>query len=317
MERIVFMGTPEFAVPSLRALAERYEVTLVVTQPDRPAGRSRALRAPAVKAAAQALGLPVYQPESLRGPEALARLQQVAPTAIVVAAYGEILRRNVLALPPRGCVNVHASLLPRHRGAGPIAAAILAGDAVAGVTIMLMDEGMDTGAMLAQAEVPIDPDDTTGTLTARLAELGAQLLAETLPRWLAGEIEPQPQDGAQATYAARITKQDGLIDWAEPAEIIVRQVRAFDPWPGAYSYWQGRRLRVTRAEAVLAWCGREVPGTVLEMAAGPAVATGEGALLLHEIQLEGKCCVGCTEFLRGQRGFIGAVLGDGATLSAD
>jgi len=227
----------------------------------------------------------------------------------VVAAYGEILRRNVLSLPPRGCVNVHASLLPRHRGAAPVAAAILAGDRVTGVTIMLMDEGMDTGPILAQAEEPIRPDDTTGTLTARLAELGARALSETLPGWLAGRVEPRAQDGSQATYAPRITKDDGLIDWSEPADIIERKVRAFHPWPGAYTYWQGRRLRITQAEVVRDWCGRDEPGTVFEVARGAAVATGEGALLLRELQLEGRCCVGCAEFLRGQRGFVGAVLG--------
>lgn len=309
MERLVFMGTPEFAVPALRALAARYEVALVVTQPDRPAGRSRAPRPPAVKTAAQALGLPVYQPDTLRGPEALSRLEAARPEVIVVAAYGEILRRSVLSLPPRGCVNVHASLLPRHRGAAPVAAAILAGDRVTGVTIMLMDEGMDTGPILAQAEEPVRADDTAGTLTARLAELGARCLLDTLPRWLAGEIEPQPQDGSQATYAPRVTKEDGLIDWSEPAEVIERKVRAFDPWPGAYTYWQGRRLRIVRAGVVAGWCGADEPGTVLDTAYGPAVATGGGALLLRELQLEGRCCVGCAEFLRGQRGFIGSVLG--------
>ena len=309
MERLVFMGTPEFAVPSLRAVAERYEVPLVVTQPDRPAGRSRALRPPPVKVAAQALGLPVYQPDSLRGPEAVARLEAARPDAIVVAAYGEILRQNVLSLPPRGCVNVHASLLPRHRGAAPVAAAILAGDRETGVTIMLMDAGMDTGPILGRARERIRPDDTTGTLTARLAELGARTLVEVLPRWLAGEIEPQAQDNSQATYAPRVTKEDGLIDWSEAAEVIERKVRAFDPWPGAYTYWQGRRLRIVRAGVVEDWCGGEEPGTVLETAQGAAVATGSGALLLRELQLEGRCCVGCAEFLRGQRGFIGAVLG--------
>jgi len=309
MERVVFMGTPEFAVPSLRALAGHYEVALVVTQPDRPAGRSRAPRPPAVKVAAQALGMQVYQPDSLRGPEAVARLEAAQPEVIVVAAHGEILRQNVLSLPPRGCVNVHASLLPRHRGAAPVAAAILAGDEVTGVTIMLMDAGMDTGPILARAQESIRPDDTTGTLTARLAELGARTLLETLPRWLAGEIEPQPQDSSQATYAPRITKEDGLIDWAEPAEVIERKVRAFDPWPGAYSYWQGRRLRIVSAGVVAGWCGGEEPGTVLETAQGVAVATGGGALLLRELQLEGRCCVGCAEFLRGQRGFVGSVLG--------
>ncbi len=312
MERLVFMGTPAFAVPSLRALAERYEVALVVTQPDRPAGRRRTPRPPAVKVAAQALGLPVYQPDSLRSPEALARLREAEPRAIVVAAYGEILRQPVLALPPRGCVNVHASLLPRHRGAGPVAAAILAGDAVTGVTIMLMDAGMDTGPMLAQAEVPIHPDDTTATLTARLAGLGAQLLVETLPGWLAGELEPRPQDGSLATYAPRITKEDGLIDWSQPAAAIERAVRAFDAWPGAYTYWQGRRLKIVRAEALAGWCGEAAPGTVLEAAEGPAVATGEGALLLRDLQVEGRCCVDCVSFMHGQRDFVGSVLGSAA-----
>ncbi len=310
MERVVFMGTPAFAVPSLRALAAHYEVTLVVTQPDRPAGRGRALVPTPVKAAARELGLELYQPDSLRSPEALEVLRQARPDVIVVAAYGEILRQNVLSLPPFGCVNVHASLLPRHRGAGPIAAAILAGDAVTGVTIMLMDAGMDTGPMLAQAEEPIHPDDTTATLTPRLAELGAQLLIETLPRWLAGELTPQPQDSAQATYAPMIRKEDGLIDWTDPAVAIERAVRAFDPWPGAYTFWQGRRLRIARAEALPAWCGPQEPGTVVGLGAGAAaVVTGEGALRLVDVQLEGKRCTDCCSFVCGQPGLIGSVLG--------
>ncbi|MGQ9682613.1 MAG: methionyl-tRNA formyltransferase [Anaerolineae bacterium] len=308
MERIVFMGTPEFAVPSLRALHERYEVTLVVTQPDRAAGRGRTLAAPAVKVAARDLGLPVYQPDSLRSPQALERLRAAEPEAIVVAAYGEILRQNVLSLPPKGCVNVHASLLPRHRGAAPIAAAILAGDAVTGITIMLMDEGMDTGPILAQAEEAIRPDDTTGSLTPRLAALGARLLQETLPRWLASEIVPQTQDSRRATYAPQVRKEDGRIDWTDPAEAIARQVRAFDPWPGAFTFWQGRRLRIVQAEAQPGWCGRQEPGTTLELNGRLGVATGEGALILNALQIEGKRCVDCAAFLRGQPGFVGAVL---------
>ncbi|MDI7277883.1 MAG: methionyl-tRNA formyltransferase [Anaerolineae bacterium] len=308
MHRLIFMGTPGFAVPSLRALTGLYDVALVVTQPDRPAGRARALTESPVKVAARALGLPIFQPDSLRGDRAVALLQQVQPEAMVVVAYGEILRREVLAIPRRGCVNVHASLLPRHRGAAPIAAAILAGDAVTGVTVMLMDEGMDTGPLLAQAREPMRSGDTTATLTARLADLGAQLLVETLPRWLSGELVPQPQDGSLATYAPRIRKEDGLIDWAQPAAVIERQVRAFDPWPGAYTFWQGRRLRITRAAPLVAWCGPQAPGTVIEVPGGVAVATGEGALRLEELQLEGKRCVDCACFVRGQPGFVGSVL---------
>ncbi len=263
---------------------------------------------PPVKAEARELGIPVLQPDTLRSPEALSALEAARPDVIVVAAYGEILRRRVLELPPRGCVNVHASLLPRHRGAAPVAAAILAGDRVAGVTIMLMDQGMDTGPMLAQAEEPVRPDDTTGTLTARLAEVGARLLAATLPLWLAGQAHPQPQDGSRATYAPRITKEDGEVDWTQPALHISWQVRAFDPWPGTYSHWRGRRLRIVGAAPLEGWCGPEVPGTVIETREGVAVATGEGALLLRHLQLEGKRCLDCDGFLCGQPGFVGSVL---------
>lgn len=309
MERMVFMGTPDFAVPSLRSLHEQYEVTLVVTQPDRPAGRRRAVREPAVKAAARELGLPIYQPDTLRGAEAVEALRTARPDVIVVAAFGEILRENILSLPPRGCVNVHASLLPRHRGASPVAAAILAGDPVCGVTIMLMDRGMDTGPILAQAQGPIGPDDTTETLTERLSHLGARLLAETLPRWMAGELEPQPQDANSATYAPLVRKDDGLIDWGDPAIVTERKIRAFDPWPGAYTYWQGRRLKLVRAETSPSWCGPEEPGTVLEACGGVAVATGEGALVIRQLQVAGKRCVDCAAFLCGQPDFVGSVLG--------
>ncbi len=312
MQRVVFMGTPEFAVPSLRALSVHYEIALVVTQPDRPAGRGRGVRESAVKVAARELGLPVYQPDSLRGPEPLAALREAKPDVAVVAAFGEILRESVLTLPPRGCVNVHASLLPRHRGASPVAAAILAGDTASGTTIMLLDQGMDTGPILAQAQEPIRPDDTTGTLTERLSHLGARLLLETLPLWLAGQLEPQPQDASQATYAPRVRKEDGLIDWANPAIVIERQIRAFDPWPGAYTFWQGRRLRIVSAEANAAWCGREVPGTVLQACDGLAVATGEGALIVRQLQVAGKRCVDCAAFLCGQPHFVGSVLAGAA-----
>ncbi|MBI3764167.1 MAG: methionyl-tRNA formyltransferase, partial [Chloroflexi bacterium] len=200
MARVVFMGSPDFAVPSLRALCAGHEIVGVVTQPDRPAGRGRRLAESAVKVTARELGLPIIQPESLRAPGALAALRDWSPDAIVVADFGQILRQDVLHLPPFGCLNVHASLLPRHRGAAPIPAAILAGDAETGVTIMKMDAGLDTGPILARRSEAIHPDDTTATLTARLARLGADLLSETLPAYLARQITPQPQDDSQATY---------------------------------------------------------------------------------------------------------------------
>lgn len=309
MERVVFMGTPDFAVPALEAVGKRWEVTLVVTQPDRPSGRRRTPAEPAVKVAARELELPVYQPETLRSAEALAVLQQAQPAVIVVAAFGQILPKSVLDLPPHGCLNIHASLLPRYRGAAPVAAAILAGDDVTGVSIMLMDPGLDTGPVLTQAAEPIRPDDTTGTLTARLARLGADLLVDTLPRWLRGELTPQPQDEAQVTYAPRITKEDGLIDWTRSSQEIARAVRAFDPWPGAYTYWNGQRLRIIRAEALPQYRAYAEPGTVIETPKGVAVVSGEGVLLLHELQLAGKCCLDCASFVRGQPRLLGSVLG--------
>ncbi|TET99449.1 MAG: methionyl-tRNA formyltransferase, partial [Dehalococcoidia bacterium] len=215
---IVFLGTPAFAVPSLRRLAdEGYEIAAVYTQPDRPAGRGRRLTPPPVKTAALAMGLPVRQPESLRDPSALAELTSLHPEVGVGVAYGQILRQEVLAIPPKGVLNVHPSLLPRHRGASPIPAAILAGDRETGVTIILMDPGMDSGPVLAQRSLPIEDWDTAGTLTEKLAPLAADLLAETLSRWLQGEIDPQPQDHSLATKAPLLKKEHGAIDWSLPA----------------------------------------------------------------------------------------------------
>jgi methionyl-tRNA formyltransferase len=310
MARVIFMGTPEFAVPSLRALVDGHEVVGVVTQPDRPAGRGRKVVVSPVKEVALAQGLPLFQPPSLRPPEAVARLAEWRPEVIVVAAFGQILREPVLALPPHGCLNVHASLLPRYRGAAPIAAAILAGEAVTGVTIMRMDEGMDTGPILAQVECPIAPDDTTATLSARLAELGARLLLETLPGWLAGEIEAQPQDGSLATYCRPLQKEDGRLDWTRPAVALDRQVRACEPWPGAYTTWQGQRLKVLRARARPEWQAGGQPGQVMALDGGIGVVTGQGALELLEVQLAGKKPMAAGAFALGQREWVGSVLGE-------
>ncbi len=311
MERLVFMGTPDFAVPVLKALIGRYEIVGVVTQPDRRAKRGRKVKVPPVKVVALAHDLPVLQPPHLRQPDVVAKLIALAPEAIVVAAYGQILPPEVLAIPPRGCLNVHASLLPRYRGAAPVAAAILAGEQETGVTIMLMDEGMDTGPILSQATCSISSQDTRESLSARLAQLGADLLMDTLPRWLAGEIEPRPQDHSQATYSRIIAKEDGLIDWSQSAVEIWRRCRAYHPWPGTYTYWRGKLLKVLRAEALPHWSGEGEPGQVMALDEGLAVVTGEGALLLTEVQLAGKRAMSIEDFARGQRDFVSSVLGRG------
>lgn len=309
MTRIVFMGTPQFAVPTFLALTDRYPVVGVVTQPDRPAGRGRAVAASPVKQAAMARGIPVFQPRTLRTEEAVDHLAAWQPELIVVAAFGQILPRSILELPRHGCLNVHASLLPRHRGAAPIPAAILAGDATTGITIMRMDEGMDTGPILAQSEVPIQPEDTTASLTHRLAHLGADLLLDLLPRWLRDEIEPRPQDHSQATYCRPLRKEDGLLDWSRSAVELDRQVRACDPWPGAYTTWQGQMLKVWRTRPRSEWQGGGRPGQIVSLQPGIGVVTGEGVLELGTVQLAGRKPMAVELFARGQRGFIGGVLG--------
>ncbi|MGQ0601626.1 MAG: methionyl-tRNA formyltransferase [Anaerolineales bacterium] len=303
--RIVFMGTPEFAVPSLRALNEHASVVGVVTQPDRPAGRGQKLIESPVKQCAASYGLPVIQPARLREPEAMAQLTAWRPDVIIVAAFGQILQQAVLALPPHGCLNIHASLLPRWRGAAPIAAAIAAGDAETGITLMQIDVGLDTGPMLAKRAETIRADDITATLTARLALLGAELLIATLPHYLSGAIIPQPQDNSLATYAPQLKKEDGQLDFTRPALELARQVRAFTPWPGAFARWNGQRLKILRAAVTEA---RGEPGALLTTEAGPAVACGEGALLLLEVQPPGKRPMTAADFVRGARHFLGARL---------
>lgn len=320
--RVVFLGTPEFAAPVLRTLlaAPDLDLPLVVTQPDRPAGRGRRLIASPIKELAVAHGIPVFQPERLRGPDVVERLRAVDADLFVIAAYGQILRQAVLDLPRHGCLNVHPSLLPRHRGPAPIAAAILAGDSETGVTIMLTDRGMDTGPILAQEVVPLPRDATTATLTPQLFELGATLLLRMIPAWLAGQIAPRPQDDGRATVTRTFTKADGAIDWQAPALTIERQVRALNPWPRAYTFDSGKRLIVLDARATLsdARGNRALtidapaqPGTVVAIERdGPLVATGAGLLLLSEVQPEGRRAVPGGEFARGQAGFVGRRLGD-------
>jgi len=308
--RVIFMGTPDFAVPALEGLLAEHQVAAVVTQPDRPAGRGRVPKASPVKEVALAHGVEVLQPARLRGNQAfLERLRALEPAVIVVAAFGLLLPPEVLSVPRRGCLNVHASLLPRHRGAAPVAAAILAGDEETGVTVMLMDEGLDTGPILAQARCPVGGEDTTRSLTARLALLGRDLLLETLPRWVAGEITPQPQDEGKATYSQPLRKSDGEMDWSKPAAVLAREVRAFNPWPGSYTFWRGRRIKVLRARPAEAVEAGGVPGQVVLVGRQPGVVTGAGILVLEEVQPAGRPAMPADAFCRGQRDLVGAVLG--------
>jgi len=306
--RIVFLGTPEFAVPTLaRLYADGHDVAAVYCQPDRPAGRSGQPSPPPVKRWAVAHGLPAFQPRSLRREAVQAELRALAPEALVLVAYGLLLPQAVLDLAPHGGLNLHPSLLPRHRGPAPVVGALLAGDTETGVSIMLMDAGMDTGPVLAQERTPIGPDENAAELSDRLAHQGAALMAATLPRWAAGDITPQPQDETLATTTRLMTKDDGVLDWSRPAEVLARQVRAYYPWPSAATRWQGRVLKVLAATAASGSGGPA--GTVVAHAGGAAVATGDGLLVLRTVQSEGKKPSEVADFLRGARGFIGSALG--------
>ena len=308
------MGTPEFAVPTLNALAEApaYDVVGVVTQPDRRCGRGRQLAPSAVKEAALAHSLPVFQPPSLREADAVAQLRAWEPLVCVVAAFGQILQPEILDLPSHGCINVHASLLPRWRGAAPVTGAILEGDQVTGVTIMRMDAGLDTGPILSQSDppVPIHATDTREELTRRLAREGAELLLKTLPPYLAGELTPQPQPEEGVTYVDQLRKQDGQLDWSLSAIELDRRVRAFQPWPGTFTTYLGQRLKVLRVSPMPEWRGESPPGTLVALADGLAVATGRGALRLEELQLAGKRSMDAEAFLCGQRDCVGNLLGE-------
>lgn len=311
--RAVFMGTPQFAVPALTALMDAgCDVVGVYTQPDRRSGRGRRRAASPVKQAALERGLPVFQPTSLRR-DAAARAQLAAlePHLIVVAAYGLFLPPDTLRLPPLGALNIHPSLLPRYRGPSPVAAAILADDAATGVTVIQLDEGMDSGPILAQYETPICAAETADTLTARLFEMGAALLADVLPKWRSGDIAPAPQDESGATITRLLSREDGAIDWHMTAAQIARQARAYHPWPGSFTHWRGRLLKVLKCSPLQSDADSP-PGRVIALpdGVGVGVATGEGVLALRRLQLEGRQAVGASEFVQGYGDFVGSTLGD-------
>jgi methionyl-tRNA formyltransferase len=309
---VVFMGTPEFAVPVLDCLIQsEYQVVAVYTQPDRPAGRRQGLVSSVVKEAALVYGLQILQPTSLKQPEEKERLADLHPDVIIVAAFGQLLPQSILDIPPFGCLNIHFSLLPKHRGPAPVAAAILAGDKVSGVSIMLMDKGFDTGPILAQEQTSILPQDTTESLSNKLAHVGAQLLIKTLPLWLEGHLTPQPQIETEATYSKTITKEDGEIDWHLSAVELWQRLRAFQPWPGCYTRWQGKLIKIIKAIPLPEVQGGK-PGqvVVIRQPQGTLVGvqTAEGVLQLLQVQLEGKRAMSAEEFIRGQRSFTDALL---------
>ena len=306
--RIVFMGTPDFAVPSLQALIDAgHDVCAVYTQPDKPQGRKQILTAPPVKTLALEHDIPVFQPNTLKNEDEQARLRELAPEVIIVVAYGKLLPKAVLDIPPHGCINVHGSLLPRWRGAAPIQWAVIAGDEMAGVTTMQMAEGLDTGDMLLTYETKVGEKETAGELFDRLAQSGAELLTQTLVKL--DEITPRPQDDAQSCYAHMLDKQMAVIDWSKSAHEIDCLIRGLNPWPIALTTLSGERLKMFAAEKA---AGNGEPGTVLEAdpKKGLTVACGEGALKLTEIQLVGGKRMKATDFLRGHAIEVGTKLGD-------
>jgi methionyl-tRNA formyltransferase len=309
--RIVFMGTPQFAVTILESLLQSaYEVLAVYTQPDKPAGRGRPVVLPPVKRLALERQIQVIQPKTFKSREVVEQLASFQPELIIVAAFRAILPPEVLSLPQFDCLNVHPSLLPRHRGPSPVANTILCGDEITGVTIMLMEAGLDTGPILAQEEVGISFMDTTDSLSAKLADAGARLLLETLPKWLGGKLRPQAQDESQATHSKLITSKDAEIDWHLSALELWRRVRAYNPWPSCYTWCQGKRLKIHEAIPLDDVVEGEM-GEVITLAEPPGVGvvTGQGILGLYQVQLEGRREMAVEDFVRGKRDFIGCVLG--------
>lgn len=301
------MSSPEFGIPALESLALISQVVGVITQPDRPSGRGKHLVPPPIKNFALHLGLPVIQPKRLRDPETMAQLTEWEPDLIVVAAYGQILKPALLGLPALGCINLHASLLPRHRGAAPIQAAILAGDETTGISLMQMDQGLDTGPILAQESIPILPEDTAKTLAEKLSVLAADTLRKHLPVYIQGGLSPKPQDDTQATYAPQLRKEDGKLDFHLPAIVLERKVRAYFPWPGAYTLLDGQILKIHTAGVEQGKSLAPV-GSISIHAHFPAIQTGQGWLILRDVQPAGRRAMTGDVFLRGAHDLQGKVL---------
>jgi len=327
MSRIIFMGTPQFAVPALEALiagqtpgavlAQGYQLASVITRVDKPAGRGKEVIYSPVKQAALAHGIPVWQPGSLKRPENIEMLATYQADLYIVAAFGQILPQAVLDQPRYGTLNIHASLLPKYRGMSPISEAILQRDSETGISIMLIDAGVDTGPVLLKRTLSIAADETTGSLTTKLATLGAQTLLEALPPWIAGDLTPEPQDELKASHTRMLRKEDGEIRWERPAAVLAREVRAYNPWPSAYTHWHGKLLKIVTAHpSALEPGGAVTPGTVSQWEeAGHrllAVVTGSGRLLVERLQLEGKKAMSAEEFVRGYPRIVGDVLGSGS-----
>ena len=312
--RAVFMGTPAFVTPVLDALHSAPDVSVeaVYVPPDRPRGRGRSPDMPPVKTHALELGLEVMQPDSLRSSKVQSQLESLRPDVIVVAAYGKFLPPRVLSIPPHGCLNLHPSLLPWHRGPSPVPSTILGGDTVTGVTLMLLDEGMDTGPIIAQSEYALSGEETTETLTAGLFAQGADLLLDRLSPWVSGELEVCPQDEARVTVTSKLERDDGLADWRLSAPELATRRRAYTPWPGLFSRWDGKVVKLLDVVALPSMTsGEGAPGTVLETGRGGeplAVVTGEGLLGLKRLQIEGRRAVTGAEFLRGYPGIVGSSL---------
>ncbi|NDI33469.1 methionyl-tRNA formyltransferase [Chengkuizengella sediminis] len=315
--RIVFMGTPDFAVPSLQLLLEeQLNVVGVVTQPDRPKGRKRILTPTPVKVEALNHNIPVFQPEKMKNPDAIKQLKQLQPDLIITAAFGQILPKAVLEVPRLGCINVHASLLPKYRGGAPIHHAIKSGEAKTGVTIMYMAEGLDTGDMISRVEVPILDQDNTGTMFEKLSIAGAELLKTTLPKLVEGNIQPEVQNHEEATFASNIKREDELIDWGKSSKEIFNHIRALNPWPGSYTLWDGKVLKVWESlnpsdnSSKSDYDKETLPGTVVQMTSnGIEVITGDGTIWLTQIQPAGKKRMDVGQFSKGSMIPEGTLLG--------
>ncbi|MCK4488978.1 MAG: methionyl-tRNA formyltransferase [Anaerolineales bacterium] len=300
---IIFMGTPDFAVPVLEKLSKNFQIIGVITQPDRPSGRGRKLIPPAVKVSAESLNLEIFQPQDVNSKSSLELIKSWNPDLITVAAFGQILSPTLLALPHFGCLNVHASLLPRWRGASPINAAILENDTISGVTIMKMAEGLDNGPILAQESTSIQPQETAGSLSDRLSVIGADLLVKTIPLYISGEVQIQIQDQSKTTYARMLKRGDGLLDFNQSAEQLARKVRAYSPWPGTFTYWDDQRLIIHQAQAINVTSPGS--GVFTRYESSPAIGTGEGLLVLKILQQAGKRKNTGKEFLHGSADWPG------------